>query len=88
MFCSAVAWGKSPNVVSEIVGRDHELMRVRALLGNTTVPWERITELAPDRSGQISALLDNGHVIRLTAVTTDNLPKVLAAGGQQIGHSD
>ncbi|MCO8272039.1 PH domain-containing protein [Actinoplanes sp. TRM 88003] len=63
-------------------------LRVRALFGNTTVPWQRITELAPDRSGQISALLDNGNVIRLTAVTTDNLPKVLAAGGQQIGHSD
>jgi DNA-binding NarL/FixJ family response regulator len=29
------AWGKSPNVVSEIVGRDHELARVRALLEAT-----------------------------------------------------
>ena len=29
------AWGKSPNVVSEIVGRDHELERVRALLAVT-----------------------------------------------------
>lgn len=63
-------------------------LRVRALFGNTTVPWERITELAPDPSGQISALLDNGNVIRLTAVTTDNLSRVLAAGGQEVGHSD
>ena len=29
------AWGKSPNFVSEIVGRDHELERVRALLAVT-----------------------------------------------------
>ncbi len=63
-------------------------LRVRALLGSTEVLWDRIDELAPDSSGQISALLDNGNVIRLTAVTTDNLPRVLAAGGQEIGHSD
>ena len=29
------AWGKSPNFVGEIVGRDHELARVRALLEAT-----------------------------------------------------
>jgi hypothetical protein len=29
------AWGKSPNVVSEIVARDHELARLRALLEAT-----------------------------------------------------
>ncbi len=63
-------------------------LRVRALFGNTRVPWARVSELAPDPRGQISALLDNGNVIRLTAVTTDNLPSVLAAGGQQIGHSE
>lgn len=63
-------------------------LRVRALFGTTEVPWKRVTELAPDPSGQISALLDNGNVIRLTAVTTDNLPRVLAAGGQEIGHSE
>lgn len=31
----AFAWGKSPNVVSEIVARDHELARLRALLEAT-----------------------------------------------------
>ncbi|MBL7255220.1 PH domain-containing protein [Paractinoplanes lichenicola] len=63
-------------------------LRVRALVGSTKVPWQRVNELAPDRSGQISALLDNGKVIRLTGVTPDNLPRVLAAGQQQIGHSE
>jgi hypothetical protein len=63
-------------------------LRVRALVGSTRVPWQRISELAPDRRGQISALLDNGNVIRLTAVTQGNLPRVLAAGGQQIGQAD
>ena len=65
-----------------------EELRVRALFGSTAVPWQRVTEMAPDPSGQISALLDNGNVIRLTGVTSDNLPRVLAAGGQEIGHSE
>ncbi|MEV6349395.1 PH domain-containing protein [Actinoplanes sp. NPDC051851] len=56
-------------------------LRVRALAGGTTVPWDRIAELAPDRSGQVSALLDNGNTIRLTGVTRENLPLVLAAAG-------
>lgn len=63
-------------------------LRVRALVGSTRVPWARITELAPDRRGQISALLDNGNAIRLTGVTTDNLPRVLAAGRQEVGGTD
>lgn len=63
-------------------------LRVRALVGSTRVPWTRITELAPDRRGQISALLDNGNTIKLTAVTTGNLPKVLAAAEQEISHEE
>jgi hypothetical protein len=63
-------------------------LRVRALFGTTRVPWSRITELAPDERGQISALLDNGNVIRLTGVTQGNLPRVLEAGQQQISHPD
>ena len=63
-------------------------LRVRALAGSTRVPWSRITELAPDERGRISALLDNGNVIRLTGVTRGNLPRVLAAGQQEISHPD
>lgn len=63
-------------------------LRVKALIGSTRVPWPRVTELAPDRSGQIAALLDNGNMIRLTGVTPHNLPRVLAAGQQEITHTD
>lgn len=63
-------------------------LRVKALLGSTRVPWPRVTELAPDPRGRVSALLDDGHVIRLTGVTTDNLPRVLAAGKQEIVHPE
>jgi hypothetical protein len=61
-----------------------DALRVRALFGSTTVPWSRVTELAPDPRGRVSALLDNGNVIRLTGVTTANLPTVIAAGEQKI----
>ena len=63
-------------------------LRVRALFGSTRVPWSRITELAPDPKGQVSALLDNDKVIKLTAVTQGNLPRVLAAAQQEISHPD
>jgi hypothetical protein len=61
-----------------------DALRVRALFGSTTVPWERIAELAPDQHGRVSALLDNGNVIRLTGVTPANLPAVIAAGEQKL----
>ncbi|GIF10551.1 PH domain-containing protein [Actinoplanes teichomyceticus] len=57
-------------------------LRVRALVGGSRVPWDRVSELAPDQRGRVSALLDNGNVIRLTGVTRDNLPLVLAAAGK------
>ncbi|MEV4279769.1 PH domain-containing protein [Actinoplanes xinjiangensis] len=56
-----------------------EELRVRALFGGTRVPFARITEFAPDRHGRVSALLDNGNIIRLTGVTRENLPTVLEA---------
>jgi Bacterial PH domain len=61
-----------------------DALRVRALFGSTTVPWARVAELGPDQQGRVSALLDNGNVIRLTGVTTTNLPAVLAAGEQKV----
>ncbi|BBH64461.1 hypothetical protein ACTI_11460 [Actinoplanes sp. OR16] len=62
-------------------------IRVRALFGGNRVPWSRIAELAPDARGRVSALLDNGNVIRLTGVTRDNLPSVLAAGGHPVSRT-
>ncbi|MEV6298530.1 PH domain-containing protein [Actinoplanes sp. NPDC051861] len=60
-------------------------LRVRALIGGSRVPWSRIVELAPDQRGRVSALLDNGNVIRLTGVDRKNLPLVLAASGHPLG---
>jgi hypothetical protein len=63
-------------------------LRVRALVGSTTVPWARVIEMSPDANKRVSALLDNGNMIRLTGVTTDNLPRVLAAGGQELSRPE
>jgi hypothetical protein len=63
-------------------------LRVRALFGSTTVPWARVTEFSPDANKRVSAVLDNGNMIRLTGVTTDNLPRVLAAGGQELARPE
>jgi hypothetical protein len=50
--------------------------------------WRAGTDVYPDelrvRKGHISALLDNGNVIRLTGVDQGNLPKVLATAGQRV----
>ena len=59
-------------------------LKVRALVGSTVIPWARVAELAPDSRNRIAALLDNGNVIRLTGVTTANLPAVLKAAGQPV----
>jgi hypothetical protein len=61
-------------------------LRVRALLGSTTVSWDEVAELAPDERGRVSALLVTGNVLRLSGVTTANLPAVLAAGGQEVSN--
>lgn len=59
-------------------------LRVKALVGSTRVPWSSIVELAPDERGRVSALLENGNAIKLTGVTRDNLPLVLAAAGHKV----
>jgi hypothetical protein len=61
-------------------------LRVRALFGSTTVSWDDVAELAPDERGRVAALLTNGHVLRLTGVTTTNLPAVLTAAGQEVSN--
>jgi hypothetical protein len=63
-------------------------LRVKALFGRTRVPWSSVVEMAPDQRGEVSALLESGNAIKLTGVTRDNLPRVLAAAGQEVGEPD
>jgi hypothetical protein len=75
--CFVWAWRAGTDVYADE-------LRVKALVGSTRVPWQRITEMAPDQRGRVSALLDNGNMIRLTGVTTGNLERVLQAGGHEV----
>lgn len=61
-------------------------VRVRALLGSTTVSWDQVDELVPDARGRVSAVLIHGSVLPLTGVTTGNLPAILKASGQEVSN--
>jgi hypothetical protein len=57
-------------------------LHVRALLGTRHIAWARVLELAADPRGRVSALLTDGHAIRLTAVRAGDLPALLRASGR------
>jgi hypothetical protein len=57
---------------------------VRALFGSRRIEWSRITGLVPDQRGRISAILDNGASVRLPAVTRADVPRLVAASGQEM----
>jgi Bacterial PH domain len=58
-------------------------LHVRALIGQRDISWSRVAELSADPRGRAAALLTDGRVIRLTAVSGKDLPQVIAAGGQE-----
>jgi hypothetical protein len=62
---------------------DAEGVSVRALLGSRRLPWSRITGLVPD-GRRVVATLDGGGSVRLPAVTPADLPRLVAATGQEL----
>ena len=73
------AWRAGTDVFADSV-------RVRALLGSTTVPWARVAQLVPNERGQVAAVLLDQTIVPLTGVTVGNLPAVLKAGGQEVSN--
>ncbi|HEX8627687.1 MAG TPA: PH domain-containing protein [Catenuloplanes sp.] len=63
---------------------DSHGLRVRALVGQRSIPWTAVAELAADRRGRASALLTDGRVVRLSAVPAAGLPALISASGQQL----
>jgi hypothetical protein len=59
-------------------------LRVRALFGTRAIAWSRVVELAADPRGRVSALLTDGHMIRLVAVRATDLPALVAAAGTKL----
>ena len=60
-------------------------LRVRALLGNKVITWDRVAALHPDRRGRIVAELTDGGAVPLTAVKAADLPRLLGASGKTAG---
>jgi hypothetical protein len=63
---------------------DARELRLRALLGQRRVPWGRVAELAADPRGRAVARLDDGETLVLPAVRAADLPRLVAATGQDL----
>ena len=59
-------------------------VRVRALFGSRFVPWPKIESLVVGERNRVFAHTAAGSAIRLTAVTPADLPKLVAASGEQL----
>jgi hypothetical protein len=59
-------------------------LRIRAAVGSRRVPWTEIAELAPTADGRVAARLGSGAVLRLPAVTPQDLPQLVRASGQEL----
>ncbi|KKK07819.1 PH domain-containing protein [Micromonospora sp. HK10] len=63
---------------------DARELRLRALLGQRRIPWQRVAELTADDRGRAVVRLDDGEVLVLPAVRADDLPRLVAATGQEL----
>jgi len=63
---------------------DSDGVRVRALLGQRRFAWSEVAELVTLPRGRVVATLQGGHQVPLTAVTKADLPRLVAASGQQL----
>lgn len=59
-------------------------LSIRAMFGATRVPWERISGFVPVER-RVVAMLDGGSSVRLPAVSPADLPRLVAASGQELG---
>ncbi|MEO3745473.1 PH domain-containing protein [Plantactinospora sp. B5E13] len=59
-------------------------VRIRALVGQRTIPWSDIVELGADPRGQAVVRLTDGRTTALPAVRSTDLPDLVAASGQRL----
>ncbi len=59
-------------------------LTVRNGLRGRHLPWPTVTGLTADPRGRVQAQLDSGASVRLTAVTAADLPRLVAASGQEL----
>jgi hypothetical protein len=66
---------------------DQTGVSVRALFGRRRLPWDQITGFA-HANRRVRATLAGGSAVPLPAVTPDDLPRLVAAGGQDMDRGD
>ncbi|MFG2056586.1 PH domain-containing protein [Micromonospora sp. NPDC048930] len=66
---------------------DARELRLRALVGQRRVPWDRVAELTADARGRGVVRLDDGELLVLPAVRAADLPRLIAATGQELTDS-
>ncbi|NUO56401.1 MAG: PH domain-containing protein [Hamadaea sp.] len=59
-------------------------VRVRALFGSRKIEWSRIEAFVPADRRKAQAVLADGSRITLTAVTPEDLPRLVAASGKEL----
>jgi hypothetical protein len=67
---------------------DADGVTVRAALGRRRIPWSDVTGLVTEGRGQVSAYLTSGQAITLPAVTAADVPRLIAASGQELRSDD
>jgi hypothetical protein len=63
---------------------DAEGLRVRAAFGSSRVRWREVEELAVDPRGKVFVRTTENGVIHLPAVPATQLPRLVAASGQEL----
>ncbi|MEU4471232.1 PH domain-containing protein [Micromonospora sp. NPDC023888] len=66
---------------------DARELRVRALVGQRRLGWDRVVELTSDKRGRAVARLDDGQQVTLPAVRGVDLPRLISATGQTLPHA-
>jgi hypothetical protein len=64
---------------------DESGLTVRAALGRRRIPWSDVAGLVTEGRGQVSAQLTSGAAITLPAVAAADVPRLVAASGQELG---
>ncbi|MBM0238120.1 PH domain-containing protein [Micromonospora sp. ATA32] len=63
---------------------DPRELRLRALIGQRRIAWDRVAELTADARGRAVVRLDHGEELVLPAVRGDELPRLISVTGQSL----
>jgi hypothetical protein len=62
---------------------DTDGLTVGAAVGRRRIPWSDVDGLVADERGRVSAHLSTGGAVPLPVVRAEDLPKIVAAAGQE-----